>query len=169
MKLPTLITLTALAALLSACAAPQGPVEHSPGVLQQRLEQVVRQAASDMPFSLQALPSTIVTGQTLRLQVDSAEAGYLYVYQLATDGKTMNLVFPNAVDGANYIGAGRTQLPRPNWQLKAHGPAGVGYMLAVLTRSAQSAIEVQSQAERGSINLPAPYRASLVLLREVAP
>lgn len=165
----SLIMVAAVLALLSGCASqPSGPVQHQSGELQQRVEQVVRQAAPEGQFTLQAMPATIVTGQALNLQVDSDSAGYLYVYQVATDGRTMNLVFPNAVDGANFINRGRTQLPRPAWQLKARGPVGVGYMLAVLTREPQSALEVHALAEKGQVNPPAPYRASLAVLREVA-
>jgi hypothetical protein len=126
-------------------------------------------AAQPGTLKLEVSPEPLVTGKTLNLSVSSSVAGYLYVFQVATDGRTLSLVFPNEVDGANYIALGATQLPRASWQLRAHGPAGTGYMLAVRTAQPLNAMAVQSEANQGRISLPAGYAASLATLREVAP
>ena len=128
---------------LVGCAAPSAtPVSHERGVLLQRVDAVVQQAQPGL--SLHTSPDPLVVGGTLNVQLSSTQAGYLYLYQIATDGKTLSLVFPNAMDGANYLTPGQHSLPRASWQLKAHGPAGVGYLLAVLTPQPQNLISLQA-------------------------
>ncbi|MES2941355.1 MAG: DUF4384 domain-containing protein [Pseudomonadota bacterium] len=167
---------TGLATLvLAGCASPPppayvqpAPVQYERGVLLQRIDAVIANAQNNGSLRLATSPDPLVTGQTLQLELATAQPGYLYLYQVATDGRTLSLVFPNAIDGANYMAAGSTRLPRANWQLKAYGPAGTGYLLAVLTPQALNTLAMQADAPQGRINLPAPYSAALASLREVA-
>jgi hypothetical protein len=117
---------------------------------------------------LSSQPDPLVVGDTLAVQIQTNQPGYLYIYQVATDGETLSLVFPNAMDAANYLPAGMTALPRPSWQLRAHGPVGTGYLLAVLTPQAQNLLTLQGEVNAGYIKPPQPYAAALLPLREIA-
>jgi hypothetical protein len=175
MKTPSssfLITGALAVLLLSGCASQayvqQPPAQFERGVLLQRVDTVMAGAQYSGSVRLAASPDPVVTGQTLQLEVATTQPGHLYLYQVATDGRTLSLVFPNAIDGANYLAAGSHRLPRANWQLAARGPAGTGYLMAVLTPQALNVVAMQADAQQGNINLPAPYSAALATLREVA-
>jgi hypothetical protein len=139
------------------------------GLLLQKIDAAIAASEAAGGLRLVTAPDPVVTGGTLQLGVSASKPGYLYLYQVATDGRTLSLVFPNAIDGANYISAGEIQLPRASWQLKAHGPAGTGYLLAVQTQQSLDALVIQSEASKGNIKLTPPYNAALAALREVAP
>lgn len=69
----------------------------------------------------------------LGFSVRSSHAGQLYVALLGSDGRTLTLLFPNALDSANTIAAGQTlTLPRPNWTLTAGGPPGTDTLLVLV-------------------------------------
>lgn len=156
-------------AALSACqsvvplAQPQ-----ERGILLQRMDALVQGAQGRAGLRLMSQPDPVHTGQTLTLGVSTSQTGYLYVYQVATDGRSIDLVFPNAFDGANYIPAGTTQLPRAGWQLRAQGPAGVGYFVAVLASEPLNLMQVQAGAQSGQFTTPALYSAATSTLRELA-
>lgn len=152
------------AALLSGCASPAA------GQLSQT-DLVLRGAQPTAAVALTVNPPQVRIGETIALQVGSAKAGYLYVYQVGTDGKTLSVVFPNAVDGANLLpgGTAATNLPRPNWRLTSKGPAGIGYFLAVVADKPQDLNKLASDVAAGSIAIDGPYGAALATLREVAP
>jgi hypothetical protein len=66
----------------------------------------------------------------------SSHAGYAYLLMVGSDGRSFDMLFPNQLDGANAIEAGQTlRLPRPNWQIKAGGPAGKNHLLAIVADS----------------------------------
>ena len=89
-----------------------------------------------------------------------------YVYQLGTDGERIDLLFPNAVDGANFVAPGTTRLPRASWRLTARGPAGVGYVVAVLTERPQDGEAITQRLRAGRIAADGPYAAAMAMLRE---
>lgn len=158
---------TALA--VSACQfVPVDPIAQDRSVLLQRMDAVVQGARADMGVRLSIQPDTVVTGQTLSVDVTTARAGYLYLYQISTDGKILNVVFPNAIDGANYIQPGTTQLPRVNWQLRAHGPEGVGYLVAIVTPQPLNSLKVQGEANLGQFMTQPSYGAATAALREMS-
>lgn len=65
--------------------------------------------------------------------VRSTHAGYLYLLMVGSDGKTFDLLFPNKLDGNNYIKAGQAvQFPRPTWEVVAQGPVGKDHILAII-------------------------------------
>lgn len=71
-------------------------------------------------------------GDLLDFSVRSNTPGYLYIFHVGSDGKTFDLLFPNAQDINNQIGAGTHTFPKPNWAVRAGGPAGTSYLMAVL-------------------------------------
>ena len=65
--------------------------------------------------------------------VRSSHAGYLYLMMVGSDGKTFDLLFPNKLDGDNYIKAGQSvQFPRTSWEVVAQGPVGKDHILAIV-------------------------------------
>ena len=69
----------------------------------------------------------------LDFSVRSNRAGYLYVLQVGSDGKTFNQLFPNKIDADNRIGIETPlDLPRSNWRVRAGGPTGNSYLLAIV-------------------------------------
>jgi hypothetical protein len=158
----------ASAALLVGCATPEAPSTSS--ALSQA-DQALRQANPGTAVALTVTPAQVRIGEAITLQVASARAGYLYVFQVSTDGKALSMVFPNAMDGANYVPAGTapTQLPRPNWRMTTKGPAGVGYFLAVVADKQQDLTLIPTQLKDGRVAIEGPYGAAMSTLREVAP
>lgn len=153
-------------ALTLGCATP-GPT--NPDLLQ-RLDTVLRQAAPTVSTSLVLSPTEIRTGAALAAEIRSNQNGYVYLVQLETTGQAMNLVFPNAVDGANYIGAGMPMvLPRPSWRMAARGPAGIGHLLVVVAERQQDVLALQAAVTQGRIEIAGPYGAAMATLRELAP
>lgn len=68
-----------------------------------------------------------------RFTVRSTHPGYLYLLMAGSDGRTFDLLFPNKLDGDNYIQAGQSlQLPRTTWEITAQGPRGKDYILAIV-------------------------------------
>lgn len=69
----------------------------------------------------------------LSFSVRSSHTGYLYLLMAGSDGKTFDLLFPNKLDGNNFIQAGQNmQLPRATWELTAQGPRGKDHILAIV-------------------------------------
>jgi hypothetical protein len=69
----------------------------------------------------------------VELSVRSGLGGRVHLLQAGSDG-SLDLLFPNAMDGDNLIEAGRTScLPRPGWRMLAGGPRGRSRLLVVVT------------------------------------
>lgn len=69
----------------------------------------------------------------LDFSVQSDRAGYVYVAMAGSDNKSLYLLFPNDLDQNNKVEAGqRLQLPRPNWRVRAAGPAGKDHLLVMV-------------------------------------
>ena len=69
----------------------------------------------------------------LGLSVQSDKAGYVYLALAGSDNQSVYVLFPNDLDQNNRIEAGQTlQLPRPNWRVRASGPAGTDSLLVVV-------------------------------------
>lgn len=71
----------------------------------------------------------------LDFTVSTDKAGYLYLLHVGSDGRTFDVLFPNSIDSQNYLTAGTHNLPRANWRVKAGGPVGTSYVMAVLSES----------------------------------
>jgi hypothetical protein len=53
---------------------------------------------------------------------------------LGSDGQSLTLLFPNAIDAKNHIDAGQSLLlPRADWRVAAGGPAGEDSLLVMVT------------------------------------
>lgn len=134
--------------------------------------------------SLQGAKSAFRIGKDhVDFSLTSSHAGYAYLLMVGSDGKSFDMLFPNQLDSANAVEAGQTlRLPRPNWQIKAGGPAGRNHLLAIVADSPRefasigmqpagpfSMIAVSADASR---NLQvhaasAGYGAAMMVLEEV--
>ena len=87
--------------------------------------------------TLAAEKSTLKIGRdSIRFALSSRESGYVYLLMVGSDGRTFDLLFPNALDRNNLIEPGVTlRLPRTSWQLDAAGPPGRDTLLAIVTDS----------------------------------
>jgi hypothetical protein len=118
----------AVAPVASAAPKPFDPV--------QALERVFEARDRDHRVSVVPEKPRIQVGKDqLRFRVSSGKPGYVYVLMVGTD-RTFNLLFPNAVDNANRIGAGEAlDLPRKGWAMTASGPKGVDHFVAIVSES----------------------------------
>ena len=73
---------------------------------------------------------------SLEMAITSSHNGYVYLVLLGSDAKSFYILFPNALDGDNYIKAGQSmKLPRATWSVMAAGPAGVDQVLVIVSDS----------------------------------
>ena len=169
MKNFTLLRLFFFLAALGLAGCSGFPVASKSGLLDQ-LDTVIRQAAPDRPVSLTLTSTQVKTGDVIQAQVVTKTEGYLYLFQVDTNGRSLSLLFPNSMDGANYIAADATLvLPRSQWRMAARGPAGVGYLMAVLTDKPQDLIRLYTDTNVGKITLTPPFGATMVMFHETAP
>lgn len=81
-------------------------------------------------------PAFRINVDDVNFALTSSHAGSVYLLMVGSDGKTFDMLFPNQIDSANAIEAGQTlRLPRPSWQVKAGGPPGKNYLLAIVAES----------------------------------
>ncbi len=72
----------------------------------------------------------------LDFKVTSSHDGYVYLVMLGSDAKSFYILFPNSLDGDNRISAGKPlRLPKPDWAVKAAGPAGTDQLLVMVSDS----------------------------------
>ncbi len=102
---------------------------------EQALHQLFDQRDAKRRVAVTARKEPLKIGQdALDFSVQSNRAGYVYVALAGSDNKSVYLLFPNDLDQNNKIEAGQTlQLPRPNWRVKAAGPAGTDNLLVMVT------------------------------------
>lgn len=162
---------TALALSLAGATLLVGCANSPASLNLSTTDTVMRGASPTAAVALTINPPQVRVGESIGLQLGSAKAGYLYIYQVGTDGKTLSVVFPNAIDGANYLPGGgvAAALPRANWKLTSKGPAGVGYFLAVVADKQQDLGKIASELAMGRITIDGNYGAAMATLREVAP
>ncbi|MDP1733491.1 MAG: caspase family protein [Sulfuritalea sp.] len=81
-------------------------------------------------------PTLKIGRDSIGFTLTSREGGHAYLLMVGSDGKTFDLLFPNAFDRNNVIEPGATlRLPRASWQLAAEGPPGKNTLLAIVTDS----------------------------------
>lgn len=82
-----------------------------------------------------ALPASQVRiGERLTMAVTSAQAGYVYLLMVGTEGSDFVLLFPNADDTDNRISANQPlPLPRKKWRMTASGPAGIDRFVVIVS------------------------------------
>lgn len=124
----------------------------------------------------------------LDFTVSTDRDGFLYVLQVGSDGRTFNLLYPNAFERDNLVRAGMHRLPRQNWRLRAGGPAGTSHIMAIVAPeprdflrgaaagAAFSSVPVSSATSRtlfveasGANSGSGSYGASAVVAIEEAP
>ena len=102
---------------------------------EQALKQMFDQRDAKRGVQVTLGKSKLKIGQdAMDLAVQSDRAGFVYVALAGSDNKSVYLLFPNDLDQNNRIEAGQQlQLPRPNWRVKAAGPAGTDNLLVMVT------------------------------------
>lgn len=162
----TSIALVGVLSALGGCAGPASPAETP---LFPRMEAALSRANPALQVRLQLSASQVKVGAAVTARITSNTAGFAYLMQLDSEGRNLRLVFPNADDGANFMGAGYLDLPRGTWRMQAHGPVGTGYLLAVVAPTALDLPALQAQIAYGQFALLGSYGAAMVPLREVRP
>ncbi len=101
----------------------------------QAMQQLFDQRDAKRKVTVIAPRQTLKIGRdTFDLSVKSEREGHVYVLLAGSDNKSAYVLFPNALDVDNRIRAGQTlALPRPSWQVRAAGPAGVDTVLVLVT------------------------------------
>ncbi len=102
---------------------------------EQALRQMFEQRDAKRKVKVTVSKDKLKIGQDpLDFAVQSDRAGYVYVAMAGSDSKSLYLLFPNDLDQNNKIQAGQQLLlPRPNWRVKASGPAGRDNLLVMVT------------------------------------
>jgi serine/threonine protein kinase len=115
-----------------AAAAPSAP-QYNPAP--PALQDIVRQASPQLLVVATTDKPTMTIGRDrLRVRVQSAQAGYVYLYLASTD-RRVYLLFPNRIDSENRIEAGQSiTLPKEGWNLTAEGPPGMTHVVAMVSR-----------------------------------
>lgn len=129
------------------------------------MDAVLRQAAPALQVRVQPAANPVKLGEALKLRVFSNTAGFVYLLQLDSDGKALRMVFPNAVDDANFMGAGYLDLPRGTWRMPAIAPTGVAYLMAIVSPTQLDLPGLQAQLAYGRFELMGTYGAAMVPLR----
>lgn len=102
---------------------------------EQALKQMLDQRDAKRHVQVTMGKNQLKIGQdALEMVVQSDRAGFVYVALAGSDNKSVYLLFPNDLDQNNQIKAGQPlQLPRPNWRVKASGPAGTDSLLVMVS------------------------------------
>lgn len=133
LSVPVAVTAPAPAAPVLIVPAPAPVVAALTG--EQALRQMFDQRDAKRRVQVSMGKTKLKIGQdALDFAVQSDKAGYVYVALAGSDNKSVYMLFPNDLDKDNKIEAGQTlQLPRPNWRVKAGGPAGNDNLLILVT------------------------------------
>ncbi len=112
------------------------------------LAQIHAQRDGLRSLSVQAEPRVLrIDRDPLRLVITSPRSGYLYIALAGSDGQSLYLLYPNAVDTNNHVTAGTSMiLPRPHWRLVAGGPAGIDTLLVMVTDTPRDLRQLQGEA-----------------------
>lgn len=79
-------------------------------------------------------PQLRIGRDLLQLDITPARDGHLYIALAGSDGKSLILLYPNALAQATAVKAGQTlTLPGPGWEVAAAGPAGTETLLVMVT------------------------------------
>jgi hypothetical protein len=99
------------------------------------LRDVEQQKNPRRKLDVQLSKSRLQIGKdTLDLTIKSSHDGYVYLVLLGSDAQSFYVLFPNGLDKANRIKANQTlRLPKPDWQVKAAGPAGTDQLLVIVS------------------------------------
>lgn len=131
LAVPAVVT---AAAPVAVAPAPAPVVQPAPLTGEQALRQMFDQRDAKRRVQVVASKDKLKIGQdVLDFSVQSDRGGYVYVALAGSDNKSVYLLFPNDLDQNNKIEAGQQLLlPRPNWRVKAGGPAGTDNLLVMV-------------------------------------
>lgn len=80
--------------------------------------------------------SLTIGSDPIDFTLTSTHSGYVYLLMAGSDGNAFDMLFPNKLDGSNYIEAGQPmRLPRSNWEIVPQGPAGKDQLLVIVAES----------------------------------
>ena len=83
----------------------------------------------------------------LELTVKSQSDGYLYIALAGSDQESLYLLFPNRLDGDNFVKANQEiKLPRRSWRIVAHGPKGIDTVLVMVTDSPRDLTQLEGES-----------------------
>jgi hypothetical protein len=104
------------------------------GVPYRTLQDIYNNRDDRRLVTLRMAKQSLRIGQdTLDFTLTSSHAGYVYLLMVGSDGQAFDMLFPNKIDGDNYLEAGQQiRLPRPNWQVMAQGPEGKDHLLVIV-------------------------------------
>jgi hypothetical protein len=99
------------------------------------LRDVEQQKNPRRKVDVQLNKSSLQIGKdALDLTITSSHDGYVYLVLLGSDAQSFYVLFPNGLDAANRIKANQPlRLPKPDWQVKAAGPAGTDQLLVIVS------------------------------------
>ncbi len=128
-------TASSLGQLAAATPPAPAPIVAAPMTGEQALRQMFDQRDAKRRVQVTLSKSKLKIGQdAIDFSVQSARTGFVYVALAGSDNKSVYMLFPNDLDQNNKIEAGQTLLlPRPNWRVKADGPAGIDNLLVMVT------------------------------------
>lgn len=100
------------------------------------LEEVLRGADAAIQLEARAdLERLVIDRDRLQFRLRGNVAGHVYVLFVGTDGRALQMLFPNAIDADNRLAAGQELvLPRPKWRITAGGPPGTDHVLVLLSQ-----------------------------------
>ena len=83
----------------------------------------------------------------LELKVKTQSDGYLYIALAGSDQESLYLLFPNRIDGDNFVKANQEiKLPRRSWRIVAGGPKGVDTVLVMVTDSPRDLTQLEGES-----------------------
>jgi hypothetical protein len=143
---PTVATIASTVASAPAASVPPNStvnpapaVSAAPAALtgEQALKQMFDQRDAKRSVQVKLNKDKLRIGQdALDMVVQSDRAGYVSVAMAGSDNRSLYMLFPNDLDKDNAIAAGKPiMLPRPNWRVKAGGPAGIDSLLVMVSDS----------------------------------
>lgn len=160
---------SSFALVLAGCGlASKGSVAADTNWLQ-RMEAVSARASPALQVRVQPSAYPLKLGEALKVRLFSNTAGYVYLLQLDGSGRALHLVFPNAVDDANFMGVGYLDLPRGTWRMPARDAAGVAHLMAIVSPTQLDLPALQAQIAYGRFELVGSYGAAMVALRDGKP
>jgi hypothetical protein len=132
----------------AASLAPSEPEPSTQAVQPaQLLAHIHAQRDATRVLTVSAQPSVMrIQQDPLRLKIQSPRSGYLYIALAGSDQKSLYLLFPNSLDGDNYVQANQTiELPRSGWRVTAGGPKGVNTVLVMVADSPRHVAQLAGQ------------------------
>ncbi|QYF95721.1 protein kinase [Massilia sp. PAMC28688] len=132
---PAALATPAAPVTAAAPAAADTAAEPAPFDSVAALDAILAEAEPERKVTVDLANSRVrIEKDYIKFSIHSTHAGHVYVLMVGTDSKDPVMLFPNARDKANRIGAGQTiSLPRPAWPIMAYGPAGIDHFVVMVS------------------------------------